>query len=53
MINPYTLAELVAGRRIPWKRIDDAPALLEAILQTPYEELSTRSSTRRCTSGSG
>ena len=39
VINPYTLAELVAGRRIPWKRIDDAPALLESILQTPYEEL--------------
>jgi len=39
VINPYALAELVAGRRIPWAEIADAPQVLEDILQTPYEEL--------------
>ncbi|MDX1412022.1 MAG: C2 family cysteine protease [Nitrospirales bacterium] len=39
VINPYALAELVAGRRIAWKEITNAPKLLEEILQTPYEEL--------------
>jgi hypothetical protein len=39
VINPYALAELVAGRRIPWKRLSDAPQVLADILQTPYEEL--------------
>src|SRR5688572_22219061 len=39
VINPYALAELVAGRPIPWKQIHDRPRLLEEILQTPYAEL--------------
>lgn len=39
VINPYALAELVAGRRINWKAVEDRPRLLEEILQTPYEEL--------------
>lgn len=39
VINPYALAELVAGRKIPWKEIPDAPRVLESILDTPYEEL--------------
>lgn len=39
VINPYALAELVAGRRILWKEIPDVPRVLEDILQTPYEEL--------------
>lgn len=39
VINPYALAELVAGRKIPWKEIPDTPRVLEDILQTPYEEL--------------
>jgi len=39
VINPYALAELVAGRRIPWKSITDARGMLEELLQTPYEEL--------------
>jgi hypothetical protein len=39
VINPYALAELVAGRRILWKQVDDVPRLLEEILQAPYEEL--------------
>src|SRR5438067_6781235 len=39
VINPYALAELVAGRRIPWKELDDARGMLEELLQTPYEEL--------------
>ena len=39
VINPYALAELIAGRPIPWKTIDDTRRVLEEILQTPYEEL--------------
>ncbi len=39
VINPYALAELVAGRRIKWNDIHDRPRLLEDILQTPYNEL--------------
>ncbi len=39
VINPYALAELVAGRKIAWSEIPDAPRELEDILQTPYEEL--------------
>ncbi|HEX9277411.1 MAG TPA: C2 family cysteine protease [Casimicrobiaceae bacterium] len=39
VINPYALAELVAGRKIPWKQISDTPRVLEQILATPYEEL--------------
>ncbi len=39
VINPYALAELVAGRKIPWNEIPNVPQMLENILQTPYEEL--------------
>lgn len=39
VINPYALAEVVAGRRICWKEARDVPRLLESLLQTPYEEL--------------
>jgi Calpain family cysteine protease. len=39
VINPYALAELVAGRKINWKTVENRPRLLEEILQTPYEEL--------------
>lgn len=39
VINPYALAELVAGRKISWKEIPDTPRVLEDILHTPYEEL--------------
>lgn len=39
VINPYALAELIAGRRIPWKSIEDTRGMLEELLQTPYEEL--------------
>ena len=39
VINPYALAELVAGRRIPWKTLPDPPRVIEDILQTPYQEL--------------
>lgn len=38
VINPYALAEVVAGRRIDWASAD-APRLLEDLLQTPYDEL--------------
>lgn len=39
VINPYALAELIAGRRIRWKSIAEPRKLLEDILLTPYEEL--------------
>lgn len=39
VINPYALAEVVTGRRINWKQVDDKRRLLEDLLQTPYEEL--------------
>jgi hypothetical protein len=39
VINPYALADLVAGQRIPWKDLPDAQRVLEQILATPYEEL--------------
>lgn len=39
VINPYALAELVAGRRIEWKSVEDKPALLEQLLGAPYQEL--------------
>jgi hypothetical protein len=39
VINPYALAELITGRRIAWRQVENAPRLLEDILQTPYEEL--------------
>src|SRR5439155_10752159 len=39
VINPYALAELIAGRRISWKELSDAPRVLEQLLATPYEEL--------------
>lgn len=37
--SPYALAELVARRRIDWSAVPNRPALLEEILQTPYEDL--------------
>ena len=39
VINPYALAEYISGRKIPWKRVENVPQMLESILQTPYEEL--------------
>jgi hypothetical protein len=39
VINPYALAELIAGQKIPWKEIPDVPRVLEQYLATPYEEL--------------
>lgn len=38
VINPYALAEVVAGRRIDWASVD-GPRMLENLLATPYEEL--------------
>jgi hypothetical protein len=37
--NPYALAEIVQGHPIDWSKVDDRPALLERVLQTPYEQL--------------
>lgn len=37
--SPYALAEQVARRRIDWAKVENRPALLEEILQTPYEDL--------------
>ena len=39
VINPYALADLVAGQHIPWKEIPDPQRVLEQVLATPYEEL--------------
>lgn len=39
VINPYALADLVSGQRIPWNDIPDPRSVLEQILATPYEEL--------------
>ena len=39
VINPFALAEYVTGRSIDWKSMDNIPAFLEAVLQTPYHEL--------------
>ena len=39
VINPYALAELIAGRKISWKELPDTPRVLEQLLATPYEEL--------------
>jgi hypothetical protein len=39
VINPYALADLVAGQHINWKEIPDPERVLEQILATPYEEL--------------
>lgn len=39
VINPYALADLVSGQRIPWNDIPDPERMLEQILATPYEEL--------------
>ncbi|MDQ3640654.1 MAG: C2 family cysteine protease [Actinomycetota bacterium] len=39
VINPYALAEQIAGRRIDWKSVPSVPELLEDLLQTPYAEL--------------
>jgi len=38
-INPYALAEVVAGRPIDWRTVEDVPAKLEQILDAPYAEL--------------
>ena len=39
VINPFALAEAVAGRKIPWATPSDPRRMLEEILGTPYREL--------------
>ncbi len=39
VINPYALAEVVAGKKINWKAVAEPRKLLEKVLQTPYQEL--------------
>lgn len=39
VINPYALADLISGQKIPWNEIPDPRSVLEQILATPYEEL--------------
>jgi Calpain family cysteine protease len=39
VLNPYALANLLAGRVIDWSTVEDKPRLLESILQHPYDEL--------------
>ena len=38
VINPYALAEVVCGRRIDWRQVEDAPKLWRD-LGAPYQEL--------------
>jgi hypothetical protein len=35
VINPYALAELIAGRKIPWTQLPDPANVLEQLLGTP------------------
>ena len=37
--NPYALVEGVLGHPVDWDDVTDRPALLEEVLQTPYEQL--------------
>ena len=37
--SPYALAEVLAGRRIEWRRVRDRPRLLETIFGRPYEDI--------------
>ena len=39
VINPYALAAFISGRQIDWTAVPNHAALLEDILQTPYNEL--------------
>ena len=39
VINPYALAEQIAGHPINWSQVGDVPRLLEDIFQTPYAQL--------------
>jgi hypothetical protein len=39
VINPYALAEVIAGKKIDWKALPDVRKTLEQLLGTPYEEL--------------
>jgi hypothetical protein len=39
VINPYALAEVVAGHTIDWARVAEPRHLLEDLLVTPYEQL--------------
>lgn len=38
-VNPYALAELIAGRKINWQLEKDSRSLVEQILERPYEQL--------------
>ena len=42
VINPYALAELVAGQPIPWNEVPDVPRVLEQVLarQAALEKIS-------------
>lgn len=37
--NPYALASLVAGRRIDWHNVGDAPGVLQDVFDLPYTEI--------------
>jgi hypothetical protein len=39
VINPYALAEVIKGEAIDWEVEADPAALLESILQVPYDQL--------------
>lgn len=37
--NPRALVEIALGHPVDWSQIDDIPAYIEEVLQTPYEQL--------------
>lgn len=39
VINPFALAEVILGRAIDWSTVSDQRAVLESVLQFPYDEL--------------
>jgi hypothetical protein len=39
VINPYALAELIIGKKIDWKDVQDVPQFLETVFQMPYHQL--------------
>ncbi|REL33845.1 hypothetical protein DYD21_10600 [Rhodohalobacter sp. SW132] len=39
IVNPFALAELITSKKINWDKVENPKAILETVLQTPYQEL--------------
>jgi hypothetical protein len=39
VVNPYAMAEVIAGRKFDWDQEERPDLILEEILETPYDEL--------------